>query len=116
MVYISFEDFLDKSRSCRRLSREEEKELGALLRTADASARARLIEGYIPFVVGHIKRCPHDLQTLGLVYTCMQALERAVDSFDFLQDSETFAHRLSWWLRQATTRYIADRGSAGSLT
>lgn len=29
-------------------------------------------------------------------------------SFDFLQDSETFAHRLSWHLRQAVIKYIVD--------
>lgn len=30
--------------------------------------------------------------------TCLQAPEKAMDSFDFLQDSELFSHRLNWLL------------------
>ena len=39
----------------------------------------------------------------------LAALEQAVDHFDFAQSSETFTHRLSWYLRQATTKRIAQR-------
>ena len=46
------------------------------------------------------------MQNLGLVLYCMQALEKAADSFDFLQDSEPFLHRLNRYLRQATVDYI----------
>ncbi|MCF2681828.1 hypothetical protein [Faecalicatena contorta] len=45
-------------------------------------------------------------QSLGLVLYCLQALEKAVDHFDFLQDSEPFSHRLNWYIRQAVTSYI----------
>ena len=110
MLYISFDDFLEKSRACRRLSRDAEKELAAAMLAGDASAREQLIQSYLPSVAAHIKRCPSHLQTITLVYACLQALEKAVDSFDFLQDSESFSHRLSWWLRQTTTAHIAGRG------
>ena len=50
-----------------------------------------------------------ELQTLELVMRCCAAVEKAVDGFDFLQDSERFGHRLNWALRQMVTAYIAER-------
>ena len=88
------------------MTREEEVECAKKMLNGDKEAREQLIQSYIPMVAGHIKHTKPDLQQLGLVIYCMQALEKAVDSFDFLQDSETFTHRLSWWLRQATTKYM----------
>lgn len=108
MVYISAEDFCIKARAYPRLSREEELECAQGMKNADAAARQRLIQGYLPMVAGHIKRLPRHMQSVGSVAYCLQALERAVDSFDFFQNGETFSHRLSWHLRQASTRYIAD--------
>ena len=46
---------------------------------------------------------------------CCAAVEKAVDGFDFLQDSERFGHRLNWALRQMVTAYIAERLKAGAL-
>lgn len=106
MLYTSLEDFFEKVRSCRHLSRQEEREYALRMQQGDGSARQRLIEGYVPMVANHIRRVPANMQGLGLVLYCMQELERAVDSFNFLQDSETFTHRLSWHLRQATVKYI----------
>lgn len=109
MLYISLEDFFEKAASCCRLTRQEEVACAIAMGNGDPAARERLLQSYIPMVAGHIKRCKPQLQTLKLVYTCLQALEKAVDTFNFLQESESFTHRLSWWLRQATTRYIADQ-------
>ena len=106
MLYISLEDFYEKARVCRPLSRQEERDCALRMQQGDNGARERLIEGYLPMVAGHIRRAPADVQGLGLVLYCLQALEKAVDSIDFLQDSETFTHRLSWHLRQATAAYI----------
>ena len=78
------------------------------MKAGDASARARLIESYLPMVVATVKRSPAFMQTLGFVFSCLNELEKAVDSFNFLQDGETFTHRLSWYMRQVTTRYIAE--------
>ena len=107
-MYISIEDFYEQAKICKRISREEEIEVAKLWKSGNEEARTRLIEGYLFAVAGHIRKMPEQFQTLGLVYYCMQALEKAVDSFNFLQESETFLHRLSWHLRQASTRYIAD--------
>ena len=106
MVYISVEDFLEKAGACVRLTRQQDLEYAMAMKNGAMDARAQLIESYIPMVAGHIKYMKGSLQSLGMVMYCMQALEKAVDSFDFMQDSETFSHRLSWYLRQATAAYI----------
>lgn len=106
MVYISAEDFYEKASACHILTRQEEIECAKQMKNGDRIAREKLIQSYLPRVAEYIKhRQPH-MQTLGLVLYCVQALEKAVDSFDFLQGSESFSHRLNWWLRQAATKYI----------
>ena len=106
MVYISIEDFYKKAASCHVMDRQEEIECANKMKAGDSEAREQLIQSYLPMVAGHIKGTKPHLQTLGLVLYCVQALEKAVDSFDFLQDSEPFSHRLSWWLRQAVAKYL----------
>lgn len=106
MNYISIEDFYKKADSCSNISRQEEIVCAKKMKTGDIVAREKLIQSYTPMVAGYIKHMKPHLQTLGLVLYCMQALEKAVDSFDFLQDSESFSHRLSWHLRQAAANYI----------
>ena len=106
MLFVSIEDFYAKAASCRVLSRPEEWEYARRMKNGDAAAREALIESYTPMVARHVKHhCGHH-ETLGMALYCMQALERAVDAFDFCQDSETFAHRLSWYLRNASVRYL----------
>ena len=109
MLYISAEDFLEKTKTAARITREEERALAAAAKAGDAGARERLMEAYLPQVAGHIRAQSASLRSLELVMRCCAALEKAVDSFDFLQDSETFSHRLSWWLRQTTAAYIAEK-------
>ena len=106
MICCSIEDFYKKAADCRHMTRQAEVVCAKKMKDGDTEARERLIESYIPMVASHIKRMKQEQQTLGLALYCMQALEKAVDSFDFLQESETFTHRLSWWLRQATVDYI----------
>lgn len=106
MIYISVSDFYEKASLCNRLTRQEEIECAQRMKKGDMAAREQLIQSYIPMVSGYIKRAKPHLQQLGLVMYCMQALEKAVDSFDFMQDGEPFIHRLSWALRQAVVSYI----------
>ena len=106
MIFIDIEEFYEKASAYARLTRQEEIECAKKMKNGDIVARERLIQSYIPMVAGHIKHMKPHLQTLGLVLYCMQALEKAVYSFDFLQDSEPFSRRLSWWLRQAVANYI----------
>ena len=109
MHYITVSDFLEKSAACKRLTREEEKLCAVAMAAGNETAREQLIQSYLPTVAGYIRRCRPHMQTLKLLYSLLSALEKAVDSFNFLQDSETFSHRLSWWLRQTATRYIAEQ-------
>ncbi|MBE6944821.1 MAG: hypothetical protein E7459_01875 [Ruminococcaceae bacterium] len=109
MIFITIEDFYQKAASCQKLTREEEIHYATQMNAGDCAARQKLIESYLPMVAGYVKRTKPHMQTLVLALYCLQALERAVDSFDFLQDRESFTHRLSWWLRQAVTSYIARR-------
>lgn len=109
MLYLSAEDFLEKTKLLVPLRREEERALAEKMKAGDREAREALITGYLPHAAGHIRALPARYHTLELVVRCCRAVEKAVDSFDFFQDSETFSHRLSWALRQTVTRYIAER-------
>ena len=109
MIFLSLEDFYEKAAACTRLSREEEIECARQMANGAPDARERLLQSYLPSVAAHMKRTKPHMQTLALAIYCCQALENCVDRFDFLQESETFSHRLSWYLRQATVTYIAER-------
>lgn len=109
MLFYSTEDFFEKCGNCHVLNREEECQKALQMKNGDLHARKCLTESYYPMVASHIRRLPAQNQSLGMIVSCCQALERAVDSFDFLQNSESFSHRLSWYLRNATAKYIAER-------
>lgn len=109
MIYISVNDFLEKARSCSAMGRQEEIECARRMKNGDTLARERLIRSYLPMVASYIARIPPHLQSLELILYCQQALEKATDTFNFFQNSEPFSHRLSWHLRNATAKYIANR-------
>lgn len=106
MLYLTIEDFFGKASSFSPICRQEEIECARKMKAGDALARQRLIQSYLPQVAATLRRAPERIQKLGLVMTCLQAMEKAVDSFDFLQDSESFSHRLNWLLRQKITEYL----------
>ncbi|MBP1581291.1 MAG: hypothetical protein J6A26_02680 [Oscillospiraceae bacterium] len=106
MIFITIDDFYAKASTCSTMSRQEEIECAKQMKGGDLLARERLIQSYLPMMAGHIKHAKPHLQNLGLVLYYQQALEKAVDTFDFLQDSEPFSHRLSWCFRQALVKYI----------
>lgn len=109
MVFVSVDQFLAVAKKVKRLTRSEEKELGQKKNDGDTAARQALIEAYFPHVAAVIRRSPDEIKTLNTLYRCLDALEKAVDTFNFLQDGETFSHALSFRLRQCITRCIADR-------
>ena len=106
MLFISIDDFYEKVGLCKALTRQEEIECAKQMKNGNAAAREKLIQSYMPMVAGYIRHAKPHMQNLGLVLYCQQALEKAVDSFNFLQDSEPFSHRLSWYLRQAFAKYM----------
>ncbi len=109
MLFISVEDFITQARTIPRLSREEEKNLAQRMAAGDNDARDALARGYFFMAVAALKRAPQKIQTLRTVYACIDAIEKGVDQFDFLQDGETFMHHLSWRMRQCITRCIVDQ-------
>ena len=109
MVFVSIEDFFEKAGKCQVLTRQEELECAEAMKLGDGAARTQLIESYLPMTAGYVKRARPEMQTLSMAVYCVSALEKAVDSFNFFQDSETFTHRLSWYLRNAATKYITDK-------
>lgn len=108
MLFTSAEDFFIQAAEMPRLTREEEQRLAQQMPQSTA-AREQLIRSYFPMVAGYIRRMPPEMHTLKTVYIFLDALEKGVDSFNFLQDHEPFSHHLSWRLRQCITRCIAER-------
>lgn len=109
MIFISVDDFFQKTRGVTRLSRNEEKKLALEMKEGSSDARQSIVNSYLPMVASYIRHSPKELQTLETIYICVRSLEKGVDSFNFLQDGETFTHHLSWRLRQCITRCLVDR-------
>lgn len=109
MLFVSIDDFFQKSLSSHRLSKEDEKACVIKMSEGDTTARQDIVNSYLPLVASYVRRYPKEVQTLEMIYRCISTLEKGVDSFNFLQDNETFIHHMSWRLRQCITRYIADR-------
>lgn len=115
MLYISVQDFFEKTAEILPLGREEERACAARMRQGDEAARERLIRAYLPLIASHIKHAPQYIQGLHLVMLCVKELDSAVDTFDFLQNSESFAHRFEWQLRQIIVRHLTDARAIGEL-
>ncbi|MBQ1281438.1 MAG: hypothetical protein IIY16_04245 [Oscillospiraceae bacterium] len=103
MIFARLEDFYEKAAACTRLDRAAELDAYRRMKRGDAAARQELIESYLPMTAGVVRRAKEPTLTLALY--CTAALERAVDTFDFSQESEDFTHRLSWHLRNAIAAY-----------
>ncbi len=109
MLFISVDDFYQKTKGLPKLSRDAEKLCAIRKDQGDTEARKQIINSYLPMVASCIRRYPQHTQTLGVIYNCVRTLEKAVDRFNFQQDSETFVHYLSWRLRQCIVRSIVSR-------
>ena len=109
MLFISVEDFFSKAQSVNKLSRDDEKYYSEKKDNGDIEAREKIVKSYLPLVASYIRRSPKEIQTLETIYSCVRSLEKGVDSLNFIQDSETFTHHLSWRLRQCITRCLVDR-------
>lgn len=109
MIFVTVEDFLEKAGRIPPLTREEELACAKRMEAGDMAARERLIQGCLPMTAVYIRRLPPERRTLELILRCCRAAEKAVDSFPFRQDGERFSHRLSWWMRQTVTAYLAGR-------
>jgi DNA-directed RNA polymerase sigma subunit (sigma70/sigma32) len=109
MLIVSLDDFYEKVATMKKLSREEEKECAIKMAQGDMEARQMLINSYLPICAYRIKHHARPLRTMGLAVYYIRATEKAVDNFNFLQDSERFCHRLNWYLRNAMVAYIVRK-------
>ena len=108
MLFTCKEDFLAKAAACERMTREREKVYALAAKNGDAAALEKIIASYLPVVSAFFKRQSPEMQTLELAYRLCAALEKTALGFDFLQESESFTHRLSFAMRAELTKYIAE--------
>ena len=93
----------------KRLSSDEEKYYGLLLKNGDLSAREVLIESNLRLVVSIAKKyLGRGLDFLDLVQEGNIGLTTAVDRFDVDKGFKLSTYA-TWWIRQAITRAIADK-------
>ena len=107
MLFLTPVEFFDKAKQMKPLSREQEKELYSLMKTGDMQARERIVQSYVNIVACKIKRLSKELYSLDLIYNCLDKLEKAVDTFDFSNDGESFTHRLTLIIQKEIANYIA---------
>ena len=91
------------------LSNEEEKELAIAVENGDLEAKQRLVEANLRLVVSIAKRyVGRGMQFLDLIQEGNMGLMKAVDKFDYSKGFK-FSTYVTWWIRQAITRAIADQ-------
>jgi RNA polymerase primary sigma factor len=98
------------------LSKEEEDELWTALRSSDQSAsevaKKRLIESQLRLVVSISRRYEGSgLRFIDLMQEGNLGLIRALAKFD-VNSKYQFSTYATWWIRQAITRAIAERGGS----
>ena len=116
-VDMSVEPSLDSLRIYLRsigrvplLSAEEEVALSKRIERGDVTAKQHMIEANLRLVVsiskGYLGR---GLNFLDLIQEGSLGLIRAVEKFDYRRGYK-FSTYATWWIRQAVTRAIADKG------
>lgn len=92
------------------LTAEEEKDLSRRARQGDELAGRRLVQSNLRLVVNIAKRFAHRGLPLGdLIQEGNLGLMRAVQKFD-PEKGFRFSTYATWWIRQAVTRAIQDKG------
>jgi RNA polymerase primary sigma factor len=92
------------------LTAAEEVELAKRVERGDLAAKQHMIEANLRLVVANAKRYRNQgLPLLDLIQEGTIGLIRAVELFDYRKGFK-FSTYSTWWIRQAVTRGLADRG------
>ena len=101
--------YLKEIGQIKLLSADEEVELAKLVSEGDQEAKNKLTEANLRLVVSIAKKYSgRGLHILDLIQEGNTGLIRAVDKFDWTKGNK-FSTYATWWIRQATTRAIADQ-------
>jgi len=110
VVVDSVANYLREIAKIPRITPAQEKELAKRIEEGDEAAKRRMIEANLRLVVSVAKHYLNQgFPLLDLIQEGNIGLIRAVEKFDY-RKGYRFSTYAVWWIRQAVTRALSDRG------